>query len=183
MEVGPEFSMVQTCYQRAFGARLEPFFAHYQSRLHNGTYAAALGFRRASEGRLFLESYLDESVEDAVSAAFACEATRDRIVEIGNFGAVNAMAMIELWTATANDLGAQDEYAVATLTAPLRAMFSRLGVSVTVLADARPERLGSASIAWGNYYHRQPQVCVGRIADGQAALSRFAARRFRNVVV
>lgn len=179
MELRDEFGFVQRCFQRAFDARLAPGFGQYHSRLRNPCVGAALGFRRAGPEPLNLEIYLDLPIEQVVTAALAQPVERANIIEIGNFASTTSMAMIALWTACANDLGAGADYAVATLTAPLRSMFARLGVPVTVLAEARPERLGDSAAAWGSYYRQAPQVCVGRIADGQAALAHFAKRRRR----
>jgi hypothetical protein len=181
MAGGSEFALVKRCFEDMFGARLEPGFVHYRSAMrghaHGRVRGAALGFRRAGEEPLFLEAYLDAPLEQAISKAFDRAVSRDRIVEIGNFAANSAIAMVELWATTANDLGADDEFAVATLTAPLRAMFARIGLPITVLADALPERLGRGAGDWGAYYDLDPKVCVGRIADGQQALARFVARR------
>jgi hypothetical protein len=98
-------------------------------------------------------------------------------VEIGNFAADNALVMLELWGAVANDLAGSSEIAVATLTAPLRRIFDRVGLPFVSLAAARPERIGEGAALWGSYYQQDPQVCAGPIADGQAAIAQWRARR------
>jgi len=170
-------ALIKPKYREVLGARLSPSFEtfmHVGSRAANG---AALGYQRAGSEPLFLERYLDCPIEAAVTAALGREVERSAIVEIGNFAAVDAMAMVALWGAAANDLGERSEVAVATLTAPLRGMFARIGVPLHPLAAARPERMGSGAQDWGRYYELDPQVCAGVIAEGQAAITVFLARR------
>ena len=136
---------------------------------------AKLHVRDFSEA--FLEAYLDAPVEDLAAIALGRPVARRQIVEIGNLAAVNPLAMIALWGAAANDLAALGDVAVATLTAPLRAMFRRIGIPIAAIAPARGERLGSAASAWGRYYDQDPWVCAGVIANGQAAINCFLERR------
>ena len=173
--------LIRRRYREKFGAVLSPAFPEYRlvERGHDG--GAALGYRRADTGNLFLEAYLDQPIEELVGAAFGKVFGRHAIIEIGNFAADNAMAMIELWSTAANDLGGAGEVAVATLTAPLRRMFARIGIPVVVLAPARAEQLAGGSEDWGNYYASDPQVCAGIIAEGQLAIARFMARRQRDI--
>lgn len=166
---------VEDAYRRAYGARCSATFSDYLSSELTGR--AALGYRRADTGPLFLEAYLDESIEIAVSGAFGCAVPREAIVEIGNLAADNAWAMIALWGEAANDLGGASEVVVATLTRPLQRMFARMGVALHRLAPADPDRLGSGAGEWGSYYAQDPQVCAGSIAEGQRAIATFLVRR------
>jgi len=171
------FPMIRRTYRRAFGATLEPGFAQYMRYGEEPEHGAALGFTRAGQARLFLERYLDAPIEALTSAALVRLVARDKIVEIGNFAAVDAMALIELWGITANDLAVSSEVAAATLTKPLRDMFGRLGVPLHVLAPASADRLGHEAAHWGSYYELDPQVCIGEIAAGQRAISALLRRR------
>ena len=171
------FPMIRRTYRRAFGATLEPGFAQYMRYGDVPEHGAALGFTRAGSERLFLERYLDAPIEALTSIALARPVARDKIVEIGNFAAVDAMALIELWGRTANDLADTSEVAAATLTKPLRNMFGRLGVPIHVLALATADRLGEEASHWGRYYELDPQVCVGEIVAGQRAISALLRRR------
>jgi Thermostable hemolysin len=174
-----EFSLIRRRYHDVFSATITPGFGAWMHSGAHGASGAALGYRRACEELLFLECYLDQPVEKAVSSALGRAVSRAQIIEIGNFASDNALAMIELWGAAANDLAGGHEVAVATLTAPLRSMFGRIGLPITVLAPARPERLGGNAAAWGGYYELDPQVCAGIIADGQQAINAFQQRRLR----
>ncbi|WP_423141723.1 thermostable hemolysin [Parablastomonas sp. CN1-191] len=156
-------------------------FSSYLVAERSGEPAAALGFNRCGDEALFLERYLDRPIELAATEALGRPVERGQIVEIGNFASTGAFAMIDLWTDAANDLGGGREVAVSTLTAPLRAMFARIGVPIVAIGDANAARLGDAQADWGTYYALDPKVCVAAIAVGQAALRKFAARRQRRL--
>lgn len=168
-------SFVDDTYRRAYGARGAAVFGNYLSTGDSGR--AALGYRRAGAEPLFLEAYFDHPIEVLVSARLDRPIVRDAIIEIGNLAASNAWSMIALWGQAANDLGCTSEVVVATLTAPLRRMFARIGVPVHELGQADPAKLGSAAAEWGSYYAQDPRVCAGPIAEGQQAIARFLALR------
>ena len=170
-------SFVDDTYRRAYGARRAAVFGDYLSR--GGAGRAALGYRRAGAEPLFLEAYCDDPIETLVSAALDRTVSRDAIVEIGNLAANNAWSMIALWGEAANDLGGASEVVVATLTAPLRRMFARIGVPAYRLMAADPAKLGPAAADWGSYYAQDPCICAGPIAEGQRAIAGFLARRRR----
>ena len=167
--------LVRQRYAAKFGADIEPAFFEFVAHRGMSGSVAVLGYVRAGTAPLFLERYLDDPIERMVGNAFGCDVARDRIVELGNLAACSGWALVELWGKAANDLGGESEYAVATLTAPLRAMFRRIGLPLKVLAQASANRSGDSR--WGSYYESDPQVCVGRIAEGQQAIANFLAHR------
>lgn len=169
--------MIRKRYAGAFGAALEPGFGCYVQRGSSPAAGAALGYARAGAAPLFLERYLDRPIEALAAVALGREVARTAIVEIGNLAAGNALAMIELWGAAANDLAASCEIGAATLTAPLRGYFARLGIPVYELAPASRECAGAGVADWGNYYELDPKVCIGEIAVGQLAMATLLARR------
>lgn len=133
---------------------------------------AALGFRRADAGPLFLEAYLDEPVEAVLTARLDRQVTRMQVVELGDHASHRAAATVTLWRESAAVLKGQADIAVAVLTRPLRAMFARLGLPLIELGPARIEALGKAGAGWGRYYQTDPVVCAGDIAACRARLER-----------
>jgi hypothetical protein len=170
-------NFIRRRYANAYGALPEISYSDFGLQAPAGTLKAALGYRRAGQGRLFLETYLDVPIEKALTAVLKEPIHRERIVEIGNLASDTAPAMVQLWAQTANDLAGQADIAVAVLTADLRRMFRRLGLTIYEIASASGARLGADVAQWGAYYHRQPVVCAGFIADGQAHLSKLTDRR------
>lgn len=179
MHDSPAGTLITRQYAAVYGAAMQPCFACLASREVSGRAAAALGYRRANHERLFLEAYLDRPIEQELGALLGRAINRSDIVEIGNLASENALAMIALWADAANDLGGDAEIAVAVLTAPLRAMFRRLGVTLYEIAPADPEHLGGDAEQWGDYYRLDPILCAGFIAEGQQRLARIAARQAR----
>lgn len=166
-------------YAAVHRAAMQPCFVNLASREVAGQAVAALGYRRAGRERLFLEAYLDRSIELELADILGRLVERSDIVEIGNLASENALAMIALWADAANDLGGDAEIAVAVLTVPLRAMFRRLGVTLYEIGPAKPERLGAYAEQWGEYYRLDPVICAGIIPEGQQRLARIAARQAR----
>lgn len=175
MQDAKALTLISRRYADRFGATPTLDYPHiaHQPRA-DGEIGAALGYRWADNGPLFLETYLDAPIEALLSHHLARTVERGRIVEIGNLAADVAPAMIRLWAQAANDLGDLAEIAVAVLSAELRAMFGRLGVTLHMLARADAGRLGEAAEQWGSYYRGDPWICAGFIAEGQGRLARFS---------
>jgi hypothetical protein len=178
MDRSAVLALMSRKYAEAYQASPDLSYPDLRTQKCNGKAAAALGYRRADAGSLFLEAYLDVPVEQTLETVLGRVILRRDIVEIGNLASENAPAMVALWAKTANDLGDDAQVAVAVLTAPLRAMFRRLGVTLYEIAPARADRIADAAI-WGDYYKQDPVICAGLIADGQMRLSRFAERLLR----
>jgi hypothetical protein len=172
--------LVTSRYAERHGAAPTVTYNELKAESCGGRVCAALGYRRADREQLFLEAYLDAPVEQVLAQQLERPVTRGDIIEIGNLASCNATAMIGLWARTANDLGNDAEIAVAVLTAPLRKMIQRLGVSLVELAPADPARLAPDGSEWGRYYDLDPVVCAGFIAEGQERLVRFSTRLERN---
>lgn len=170
--------LVRRRFLEVHGAQVSPAYDRLLDVRESDGSRAALGYRRAADEVLFLERYLAAPVEACLSAVVGRPVARTGIIEIGNLAAADPFAMIALWGMAANDLGSGSEFAVATLTAPLRAMFARLGVTLHELAPAGIEQVGQPE-GWGRYYDTDPRVCAGRIAQGQQAIAAFLGRRGR----
>ena len=171
------FSMIASAYREGFGAQLQPSFAHYLQVGDDPRSGAALGYSKAGDGALFLERYLDRPIEQLAATVLARTVSRAQIVEIGNFAASDAAAVPKLWCKAAAILGPECEFAVATLTRPLRWKLSRAGVIFHVLAPANSACMGKQQPLWGSYYQHDPQVCIGEIAAGGHAISAGLMRR------
>lgn len=165
--------LVADRYASVHGARRTVEFPHYCTvRDENGP-CATLGFRSAGEGPLFLERYLPRPIEEVVTDALGRAFGRDRIVEIGAHASHRPRATVALWARAAAELGQRSDLAVAVLTAPMRAMFDRLGLPVVMIAPADPAMLGDEGAGWGDYYRAEPMVCAGEIAAARPALARW----------
>jgi hypothetical protein len=137
--------------------------------------AAALAYRSARSGPLFLETYIEQPIERMVSDALGRIVERSAIVEIGCLAAIPGPALLKLWSETSELLAADHEIAVATMTAPLRRMFARIGMPVVMLAQANIEAIAPEKAStWGRYYDLDPMLCAGHIGVGAIALARYS---------
>jgi len=141
----------------------------------DGELIAAAGYCPASEGKLFLETYLDEPVEKVISRIYGVPISRDAIVEVGNMAEAypgGGRAGITAWTAFLSGMGYT--WCVFTGVKKLRNGFRRLGIDTHILCEADPSRLDEeARTSWGRYYETEPVVMCGNIMKGYWSL-RFA---------
>jgi hypothetical protein len=156
------------------GARLSVFMPVLIALFgENDEILAAVGIRSAATEVLFLEYYLDTSIEGSI----ACNADqlmvvpeRDRIVEIGNLASIDRRASRKLFQILAGLLHAENfEWAVFTGCTSLHRMFSTLGIETIDLGRALQSRLPVDQQTWGGYYEDSPRVVAGKVSRGCVA--------------
>jgi len=157
------------------GARISSFMPLLIALLsEGGEILAAVGIRSAASEALFLEHYLDTSVEQAISsnsgrAIFSPD--RDRIVEIGNLASIDRHASRKLFKVLAGLLQAENfEWAVFTGCSSLHRMFKTMGIETIGLGRALQSRLPVDQQTWGGYYEDNPQVVAGKVSRGSILL-------------
>lgn len=165
-------SFIHQHYARAYDADVRHFLPRLLV-LHDDTeLQAALGFKRARGNRLFLEQYLDVSIEAALSLRLGRYVPRHGLVEVGNLVTAHAGGARWLITAlTAYLKGAGYDWAVFTAVTALRNAFTRLGIELVPLAPADPMRLVPEERArWGSYYATEPMVMAASVHQSHDAL-------------
>ncbi|TPG78214.1 thermostable hemolysin [Pseudomonas arsenicoxydans] len=159
---------IQQRFRKAHGADIRHFMPQLfgMSNASNELCAVA-GIRMASVGQLFLERYLDESIDPLISAAADHPVDRAGIVEVGNLAASDTgsarMSIIAITYLLA--MGGL-EWVAFTGNVGLVNSFHRLGLKPVTLCAADPERLGDERHHWGSYYESKPWVHVGNIRAG-----------------
>lgn len=172
-------TLIRERFAEAYGARIHHFMPRlFALRAREEAACSAVGVREAGRAPLFLERYLDTSIETAIATAIGQPVSRADVVEVGQFVGTSAGAfrcMIRLLTAR---LHAEDHRWVAfTGTRALRNAFARLGLSPQLLGPADPARLSLVERAdWGSYYENAPQVMFGDIGEGFRRMAAEAAR-------
>jgi len=163
-------------YRRAYGARLNlfmPYLLKVSGR--EGAFRAIVGLRDAQEEKLFLETYLDEPIEQAIARVSGEPVARGEIVEIGNLAESkpgDARLGIIATTRYLHKLGYR--WVVFTAVPQLLNAFRRLGMEPMEILEADPTRLPQAQRdIWGSYYDEHPKVCCGSIARGHESLIDF----------
>ncbi|MDQ6970386.1 MAG: thermostable hemolysin [Mariprofundus sp.] len=160
---------VSHVFKRAYGANVEHFLP-YMMRVRNKhlQYRSVLGYRDAASGPLYLEYYLDEPIEQAISSYLGYPVDRSKIVEVGNLAEAEAGdARMAIIGATAYFYAAGYRWVAFTGVRRLRNAFSKLGLSPKQLIAADERRLPAGDIEqWGTYYKGDPVVCFGSLEDG-----------------
>ena len=161
-------AFIQQRFRQVHGADIR----HFMPELFglddaHGMLCAVAGVRRAAQGRLFLERYLDEPIEPLISAAADRPVDRAGIVEVGNLAASDTgSARLSIIAITYLLAMGGLEWVAFTGNIGLVNSFHRLGLKPVTLCPADPQRLGEERHLWGRYYESRPWVHVGNIRAG-----------------
>lgn len=125
-----------------------------------GELLATCGLRRANEEDLFLEHYLDVSIEQALQDSTGQAVARASIFEIGNFAVRRHHDIRTLLSCISRHLHeTATEWAVFTATTTLYNSLQKLTIPMVTLGEARLEKLPpDARNGWGTYYDCAPKV-------------------------
>ena len=161
-------------FAEAFDAQIDAFMPRlFTVERPDGFVGGAFGLR-STRHRLFVEHYLDVSIEQAIAMRTGALVDRRSIVEIGHFSGAAPGAMRALILLLIERLHREGFAWVAfTGTTQLRNAFRRMGLFPIDIAAATAESIPAESLpAWGRYYDNAPRVLVGRICDGLPALTK-----------
>jgi len=155
-------------YQNKFSASLAHFMPTLVSANLPGQVShLSFGLSGAGEHDLFLENYLSQPVEQALSSLVNTRVERDSIVEIGNLAFTNTASIRDDLMAIAQYCyGLRYQYVVCTATRMLRLVFLKSGIKPIYLGDASPDVAPRDGTHWGAYYETAPQIIGGNIMMG-----------------
>ncbi len=161
-------AFIEKTYAKAYGAQVQMHYPYLMSaRDAQGKILAAIGFRFARDEKLFLEQYLDQPIETAISNHLRTTVRRESIAELGSLASSGHGATFFLFMVLANYLNANGlEYSAITGTRALQRFFGHLGLDPRLLANADKHRLPDGGKSWGSYYEKSPKVLFGDIAAG-----------------
>ena len=169
-------AIIAKVYRKAYGARLNEFMPRLLKVAgQDGAFRAIVGMRNAVDQPLFLETYLDEPIEQSIARKTGEVVGRDCIVEIGNLAESRpGDARLGIIASTMYLHKQGYRWVVFTAVPQLLNAFKRLGMEPLDMVAADPERLPEDQRAlWGSYYAERPMVCLGDIAAGYASLKDF----------
>lgn len=142
---------------------------------------AAVGYRVASEQRLFLEQYLQNPVEVALSASafndqntlFLEPLSRRHIVEIGNLAATQQGACRKIFQLlTLYFHRGHYRWIVFTATRTVRVVLKRMRLEAYPLVSAKLTAIQqSEQRYWGTYYDQQPVVMAMPVNQSISTIS------------
>lgn len=167
-------AFIRECFAEAYGSQLQQFmprlFGCFDAQ-HE--LLAAFGLRSAAKSALFLETYLNQPIEQVLQAHLGQTILREEIIEVGNLATYQPGSVRGLIARITMMLHrAQYKWVVFTGTTTLRNSFHRLGLKPMTIGAATLASLPEAEhAAWGSYYAHYPMVMVGNIQEGFRALS------------
>jgi len=155
-------------YMKAFNASLDQFMpVLLVLESEDNKCLGSLGIREAGDAMLFLERYLDSSIENVLHRCLRDSCSRHEIVEVGNLvtsfkgGSAWLIASLMSWSYYSSY-----KWVICTATKELRNRLLNLGIKLYFLANARAEHLPDQEREmWGEYYEHRPYVIAIRVKD------------------
>lgn len=158
-------SYVSERFNVSYQAKISHFLPYFLSSRASGSLSSAVGFQPAANNKsLFLETYLDEAIEDVITNIVMQPIARNKIVEIGNLTSSRKGSSQMLFILIAAILKqAGFEWVVFTATKHVQQILTKLDLQTIELCEADPQRLSDRGDSWGSYYNNQPKVLVGNL--------------------
>jgi len=166
-------AFIATVFAHHYGARITRFMPDLFALMQDdGPIEATAGCRPANVPPLFLEQYLDEPVEKAISRIAGHPVPREGIVEVGQLAANRPGAGTMLMLHLARHLATRGYgWIIFTATEELRGIFVRLGLPLFALSHADASRLGEEARNWGSYYEHSPLVVCASVSEAMRRLA------------
>ncbi|WP_016854061.1 thermostable hemolysin [Halomonas smyrnensis] len=154
--------LVSHCFATQHDARITQYLPRLFGLWQQERPVAAVGVRRADEGRLFQEGYLDASAEASLTQALGTPIARGGIAEIGNLVSSRRGLQRVLFPYLIDQLAEEGLHWVLFTAIPAVINgIRRLGIELMPLRLADPAWLGQDREAWGHYYDQHPWVMAG----------------------
>ena len=161
---------VRTAFNRSHDADVSTFMPTLLAfRDGAGSLRGVLGIRSAADAPLYLESYLDRPVEQAIVAAGYHPVDRREVVEVGNLAAGSCLAAVRMVAQMPVQLMNRGySWIVFTATSTVHEILLGLGAPLVELGRADPLRVARQGDRWGRYYDNDPRVYAGFLPDSRA---------------
>lgn len=156
-------SEIRSRYADHFSACVEGFMPYLlRFTLAEGGERGVVGLRPASDGELYLESYLDSPIEECIAGLVSYPVARSAVVEIGQLAVEHRRVVVPLFRQLVPFLLQHGyRWVCFTATGPVRALLARAGLSGQQLGTASADRVADRADHWGSYYRHDPRVIVG----------------------
>jgi hypothetical protein len=189
---GPDFSIIKKSssnrlaieqyiaakFLKDHNAHIHSFMPHLLTMSCANTFSGSVGIRAAKDNPLFIENYLEKTIENYISDISGNAENRTGIVEIGNLVAtqIGASQLIFILL-TAVLYNANYQWVAFTATKQVEHILNKLHFKCHILTKADPKKLGDDIAQWGSYYDTNPHVIAINIAD---ALEKIQTSKLAN---
>lgn len=158
-------------YAACYGAKVSEFLPLLLEMRDDKETQAAVGLRPAACGSLFLEQYIDTSIEQRVAGELHRPIGRGLLMEIGNLVATRKGSSLALFALMTAALYHGDyQWMVFTATPQVKKLIERFNYQPVQLGIADPSRLGAKADQWGSYYQTSPKLMLVDIQQGYEAI-------------
>ena len=168
-------AFIQERFQDSYAADVQSFMPYLLGVMDdNDTISAVIGFRPASNEDLFLENYLDDPAEQALSEACGSRIQRQQIVEVGNLASSDgeSFRILMIGLVTLLDRLPGTNWIMCTVGDRLFRLLRRTRFFPLVLEQANQQRLSPQQGNWGSYYQHARKVVAGNVSYGLRELKR-----------
>ncbi len=169
-------SFVAREFLQHYGANVKTFMPWLLGLTTDDQLVGVAGLRPAGDGEIFIEKYLDRSIEAEVAAHAGVSVRRNRILEIGNLAGHYpgvTRSLFPLLTELIYMSGY--EWGVCNTTPTVQNALRKLGIAFIPMVQAMPERLGTGRFAWGSYYqHETTVIAIPSLAAHKVLMSKPA---------
>ncbi len=133
---------------------------------HSNRILGAVGLRYADGQSLFSENYLSESIESLLTEKNNQKIKRKQIIELSHFVVDQNTDVNVVFPMIGQFLKTLDvDWAVYTLSRPIKSAFQRLGIQLTHLQHAYAGAVKGGKTDWGHYYDFKPAVYFSNISE------------------
>ena len=161
-------------YKNIYEADIQEFLPNLMTFQCKNTVSAAVGFKCAASNPLFVEQYLDSSVEIAMSNLVQQDIKRHSIIEIGNLAATwkgTSQLVLAILPIILERAGYK--WAIFTATSQVDKLLRKIQINMTTLCDADISRVNNHDNIWGTYYKQSsPHVVFGSLVGIEFRLSK-----------
>lgn len=159
-------SRIRSGFGTHFDACVCGFLPHIAEYEHSSGSSGIIGFRRATDEKLYLENYLPNPIDIEILAASGRTAPRERIVEVGQFIVDDRNIVSYFFRDLVPFLAAREfEWICFTATRQIRSILDRVGFRGLPIRGADQEFVCDTGDSWGSYFENDPVVIVGRLSD------------------
>jgi hypothetical protein len=162
-------------FQDSYAADVQSFMPYLLGVMDdNNEISAVIGFRPAGNEDLFLENYLDDPAEHALSEACGSRVQRQQIVEVGNLASSDgeSFRILMIGLVTLLDRLPGTNWIMCTVGDRLFRLLRRSRFFPLVLEQADQQRLSPQQGNWGSYYQHARKVVAGNVSYGLRELKR-----------
>lgn len=160
-------------YNDRFCCELTGFYPTILTSIEENEIQSVVGLRGAEDEPLFLEQYLDTSIEATLHEKSGISPTRREIVEIGGFAARNqksALALMQEMTEILIPM--RFRFAVCTANRPIRCCLTKLRLPKHRIVEVDNPSVETQK-NWGSYYETHPTIIYTQLDRCAAAIDRI----------